>query len=92
MKNINQFQSVYSFLISPLFFFSGVFFPLKQMPPGLRQFAEFLPVSQGVALAQALFWGESPFWAFVVHGGMLVAFSLFFCTWSYYRIKGLLQH
>src|SRR4051794_543739 len=32
VRNINQFQTVYSFLISPLYFFSGIFFPLEQMP------------------------------------------------------------
>jgi len=91
VRNINQFQTVYAFFISPLFYFSGIFFPLKQMPPGLRQFAEFLPLSHGVALSQALFWDESPSRAFLIHGSALVIFSLFFCTWAYYRIRGKLQ-
>jgi len=91
VRNINQFQTVYAFFIAPLFYFSGIFFPLKQMPPGLRQVAEFLPLSHGVALSQAIFWHESPARAFLVHGGALALFSLFFCTWAYYRIRGKLQ-
>jgi lipooligosaccharide transport system permease protein len=91
VRNINQFQTVYAFFISPLFYFSGIFFPLKQMPPGLRQMAEFLPLSHGVALSQAIFWNERPLHAFLVHGGALVLFSMFFCAWAYYRIQRKLQ-
>ena len=91
VRNINQFQTVYAFFISPLFYFSGIFFPLTQMPPGLRQVAEFLPLSHGVALSQAIFWNERPFHAFLVHGGILLLFSFFFCAWSYRRIQKKLQ-
>lgn len=91
VKNINQFQTVYAFFISPLYFFSGIFFPLKQMPNGLRQVAEFLPLSHGVALSQAIFWGENPGRALLVHGGTLAIFSLVFCTWAYFRIRNKLQ-
>ncbi|MGZ3706549.1 MAG: ABC transporter permease, partial [Bdellovibrionota bacterium] len=91
VRNINQFQTVYAFFISPLFYFSGIFFPLSQMPPGLRRVAEFLPMSHGVALAQALFWDERPFHALLLHGTALLLFSLFFCTWSYRRIEKKLQ-
>ncbi len=91
VRNINQFQTVYAFFIAPLFYFSGIFFPLKQMPEGLRQFAEFLPLSHGVALSQALFWDEGIERAVLWNGGALVIFSLFFCVWAYFRIKGKLQ-
>jgi lipooligosaccharide transport system permease protein len=91
VKNINQFQTVYAFFISPLFYFSGIFFPLTQMPPVLRSIAEFLPLSHGVLLSQAIFWNERPLHAFLTHGGALVGFSVVFCTWSYFRIKGKLQ-
>src|SRR6478735_433591 len=32
VRNINQFQTVYSFLIAPIYFLSGVFFPLTDQP------------------------------------------------------------
>jgi lipooligosaccharide transport system permease protein len=91
VRNINQFQTVYAFFISPLFYFSGIFFPLEQMPPGLRQVAEFLPLSQGVALSQAIYWNEKPLEAFLWHGGALLGFSVIFCVWSFRRIRGKLQ-
>lgn len=91
VRNINQFQTVYAFFISPLFYFSGIFFPLQQMPPLLRRFAEILPLSHGVALSQAIFWNERPFHAFLTHGSALIAFSLLFCIWAYRRIQQKLQ-
>lgn len=91
VRNINQFQTVYAFFISPLFYFSGIFFPLKQMPPAMRMVAEVLPLSHGVTLAQSIFWGEHPLRALATHGTALALFSLFFCTWAYHRIKGKLQ-
>lgn len=91
VKNINQFQTVYAFFIAPLFYFSGIFFPLKQMPAALRWFAELLPLSHGVALSQAIFWNENVARAFLIHGGALVIFSLVFCTWAYHRVKAKLQ-
>jgi lipooligosaccharide transport system permease protein len=91
VRNMNQFQTVYAFFISPLFYFSGIFFPLDQMPPILREFSECLPLSHGVALSQALFWNESPFRAFALHGSILLGFGAFFCTWAFYRIEEKLQ-
>jgi lipooligosaccharide transport system permease protein len=91
VRNINQFQTVYAFFISPLFYFSGIFFPLTQMPPVLRTVAQFLPLSHGVALSQSIFWGEHPLHTLLWHGSALAGFSVFFCSWAYFRIKGKLQ-
>jgi lipooligosaccharide transport system permease protein len=56
VSNINQFQTVYSFIIAPLFYLSGIFFPITNMASALRIFADIFPVSHGVLLAQAVFW------------------------------------
>lgn len=55
VNNMNQFQTVYSFLIAPLYFLSGIFFPISQMATPVRIVAEFFPLIHGVRLAQALF-------------------------------------
>jgi lipooligosaccharide transport system permease protein len=91
VRNINQFQTVYSFMIAPMFYFSGIFFPLEQMPPVLRHVAEALPLSQGVMLSQALYWNENAAYALFVHGGILAVYGLVFCFWAYGRIRGKLQ-
>jgi lipooligosaccharide transport system permease protein len=87
VKNINQFQTVYSFLIAPLFYLSGIFFPIPQMNPIVRWVAEFFPLIHGVRLAQAVFWNQDVIRTFAIHGGILVVQSLVFCTLGYNRIR-----
>jgi lipooligosaccharide transport system permease protein len=59
IRNINQFQTVYSFVISPLFYLSGVFFPFEQLPAPLRWLANLFPLAHGVRMAHAIFWNEN---------------------------------
>ncbi|MEN0059935.1 MAG: ABC transporter permease, partial [Bdellovibrio sp.] len=47
VHNINQFQTVYSFLIAPLYFLSGIFFPISEMHPVVKWAAEFFPLIHG---------------------------------------------
>lgn len=56
IRNINQIQTVYSFLISPLFYLSGIFFPMDRMPFGLLFLADLFPLTHGVRMAQAAYW------------------------------------
>jgi lipooligosaccharide transport system permease protein len=92
VRNINQFQTVYAFFISPLFFFSGIFFPVEHMPKFLAILAKSLPLYHGVELSRSIFWGESVGRNFLIHGGILFAFGLFFAFWAYGRIKAKLQN
>ncbi len=92
VRNINQFQTIYAFFISPLFFFSGIFFPVSQMPPALQTIAKCLPLYHGVRLSQSIFWNEDPVNVFVIHGGILILFAIFFCTWAYWRIYKVLRN
>jgi lipooligosaccharide transport system permease protein len=48
VRNINQFQTVYSFLIAPIYFLSGVFFPL-QGQAALAVVVQFSPFYHGRA-------------------------------------------
>jgi lipooligosaccharide transport system permease protein len=56
IRNINQIQSVYSFLIAPIFYLSGIFFPLEKMPQALVVVADLFPLTHGVRMAQAAYW------------------------------------
>ncbi len=53
VNNINHFNFYFSGLISPMFFFSGVVFPLENLPPALRWIAETIPLTHVVRLARA---------------------------------------
>lgn len=87
VRNINQFQTVYSFIIAPLYFLSGIFFPIDQMNTLVRIVAEFFPLIHGVRLAQALFWNRGIAEAFAYHGSILVVQSIVLCFWAYFKIR-----
>jgi lipooligosaccharide transport system permease protein len=87
VRNINQFQTVYSFLIAPLYFLSGIFFPIEQMATPVRWAAEFFPLIHGVRLAQAIFWDREITAALWMSGGILTAQAILLCGWAYFRIK-----
>lgn len=91
VKNINQFQSVYAFVISPLYFFSGIFFPIDQMPPVAQGIARALPLHHAVSLSQAIFWNENVLHAFSVHAPILLTYSIVLLTLAYGRLKKKLQ-
>jgi len=87
VNNMNQFQSVYSFVIAPLYFLSGIFFPIPQMNPIVRVVAEFFPLIHGVRLAQALFWQKDILAAFSYSGTILIIQSVVLCTLAYKKIS-----
>lgn len=87
VKNINQFQTVYSFLIAPLYYLSGIFFPIPQMHPAVKWLAEAFPLIHGVRLAQSVFWNKDILYTFTVHGGILVLQSAVLCTLAYIFIR-----
>ncbi|MFN9068729.1 MAG: ABC transporter permease, partial [Bdellovibrionales bacterium] len=87
VKNINQFQSVYSFLIAPMFYLSGIFFPFEQIHEGIKWLAQILPLIHGVHLSQAIFWNENLLSTRLLSGGVLLVQSLVFGIWAYQVIR-----
>jgi lipooligosaccharide transport system permease protein len=53
VKNINHFNFYLSGVLTPLFFFSGIFFPLEQFPPFIQLFCRWLPLTQVAILCRA---------------------------------------
>ncbi len=87
VNNINQFQTVYSFLIAPLYFLSGIFYPLSQMNSVMKFFISFFPLVHGVRMSQAVFWNKDIITTFLFHGPILVLQSLVLCFLAYVLIK-----
>lgn len=87
VHNINQFQTVYSFIIAPLYFLSGIFFPLNEMLPFVRTLAEFFPLIHGVRVAQAIFWDKNITEVLIGSGSILIIQSFVFCGIAYSQIK-----
>jgi lipooligosaccharide transport system permease protein len=45
-------------IITPMLFFSGVFFPLDRFPAWMKTLSEFLPLTHAVKISRAVFSGE----------------------------------
>ena len=54
------FNYIFRFVVMPLMLFSGTFFPLSQLPAGLRALAYATPLWHGVALCRAFSLGTAP--------------------------------
>jgi lipooligosaccharide transport system permease protein len=52
-----SFSTIVRFVVTPLFLFSGTFFPLDRLPPLLQSFALLTPLYHGVALARGIVLG-----------------------------------
>jgi lipooligosaccharide transport system permease protein len=86
VRNINQFQTVYSFLIAPIYFLSGVFFPLGERPV-LNAIVQFSPFYHGVRLLQMSAWGRWDWAGVAWHVGVLVVFTIALGLWADRRIR-----
>ena len=82
VRNINQFQTVYSFLIAPIFYLSGVFFPMAS-GSFLGTLVQFSPFYHGVKLIQFTVWGQAPWQGILWHSGLLAAFTVILCGLSF---------
>jgi lipooligosaccharide transport system permease protein len=78
-RDVTAFNSIWRFGITPLFLFSGTFFPIEQLPDQIQWVAWLLPLWHGVDLARSLSFGtvsEDPLVQLahvLILGGMAVA-------------------
>lgn len=54
LPSIDMYSYFFSLLITPMFLFSGVFFPVSDLPAAIRDVAWFTPLHHGVELLRAL--------------------------------------
>ena len=70
-----SFVAIFRFVILPLFLFSGVFFPITELPTALQWFAHLTPLWHGVDLCRQLTLGDVALWSVLVHVLFLVAWT-----------------
>jgi lipooligosaccharide transport system permease protein len=88
LKGTENFNVVFRFIITPLFLFSGVFFPLTRLPKALRLAAWFTPLFHGVELTRGLTLGtiDSPVWlVHVLYLGGMMATGIVAAIWTFDR-------
>jgi lipooligosaccharide transport system permease protein len=71
--NDNGFSVLFRFVITPLFLFSGTFFPIERLPDLLRPVAYVTPLWHGVALTRSLTLGTLDPLQGALHVAVLVA-------------------
>jgi lipooligosaccharide transport system permease protein len=89
VRNINQFQTVYSFIIAPIYFLSGVFFPITDRPI-LWAIAQLSPFYHGVRLLQMTAWGRWTVTEVLMQTAILLAFTVVLGLWASRRITAKL--
>lgn len=63
-----QFPMVMRFIVTPLFLFSGTFFPLDNLPLGVRWIGWISPIWHGTELGRGVSYGyQEPLWLIAVH-------------------------
>jgi lipooligosaccharide transport system permease protein len=77
IKNINYFNFYFTGFLSPMFFFSGVVFPIGNLPVVLQYVAEIFPLTHSIRLVRSIapFGFESMFFYDL---GFIVLFTLIF--------------
>jgi lipooligosaccharide transport system permease protein len=88
IRSNENFNVVFRFIITPLFLFSGVFFPLSRLPESLQVVAWFTPLFHGVELVRGLTLGtvESPTWvAHVAFLAGMLAIGIAAAIWTFDR-------
>src|SRR5215207_780048 len=66
-ENDAGFAALFRFVVTPLFLFGGVFFPVEQLPPVLEQLAYVTPLWHGVALSRGLALGTATAGGVLLH-------------------------
>jgi len=73
-KTPNRFATIFRFGITPLFLFSGTFFPIDQLPLVVRPIAWVTPLWHGVELSRTFALGTVQPLAAIVHLAVLGAY------------------
>jgi lipooligosaccharide transport system permease protein len=69
--NFDFFNYYSELVITPMLFFSGVFFPLDKFPDWMKTLSQFMPLTHAVAISRAIFLG-------VYSRGMIFNFLVIF--------------
>lgn len=85
-KNYDSFIYSTSGLIVPMSLLSGTYFPLEQLPSGLRYVAYLFPLTHGVAAVRGVLHGIAPT-TLAIHVGVLMLATWVCMNISFSRIK-----
>jgi lipooligosaccharide transport system permease protein len=89
--NINHFNFYFTGFLSPMFFFSGVVFPIGDLPPVLRYAAEIFPLTHVVRITRSFSMLSFPF--VLLYDWLFIAIFTFATGWfAIARLRKRLIH
>jgi len=91
VTSIYHFNFYFTGFISPMFFFSGVVFPISNLPSYLQPIAEIAPLTHAVRLSRAICTNDYHF-ALVYDLLYIILFSLIIGSFAVRRLKRRLIH
>lgn len=74
LENESGLSAIFRFVITPLFLFSGTFYPIEKLPDWMEPIAYVTPLWHAVDLTRATALGTATTWPPLVHYAVLVAF------------------
>ena len=86
IKTIDLYSFYYTLFLTPLFLFSGIFFPLGALPPWARRAAWATPLFHCVELMRGPFSGRIT-GAWFLHLGWVLAVSAILLVWGIRRFR-----
>ncbi|GGL02300.1 transport permease protein [Sphaerisporangium melleum] len=87
----SYFALLFRFVMIPASLFSGVFFPVEQLPALVRPLAYLSPLWHGVELDRAATLGAAPPWPVAAHLACLLAFAAAGTLWAFRAFRKRLQ-
>jgi lipooligosaccharide transport system permease protein len=75
LEREDGFNALFRFGITPMFLFSGTFFPITRLPPAIRALAWATPTWHGVTLMRGLTLGTASLWPSLGHAVYLAAWA-----------------
>jgi Nod factor-specific ABC transporter NodJ protein len=87
----SYFALLFRFVLIPSTLFTGVFFPVEQLPVVVRPLAYLSPLWHGVELERAATLGTTPPWPVAAHLGYLLVFTGAGVAWAVHAFRKRLQ-
>ncbi len=84
--SMTAYNFMFAFIINPMFWFSGAFYPLERLPTGLQVLAWFLPITHIVELNRGLLTGEMH-WSHLGNLAAALAFAAGFFALALWRMR-----
>jgi lipooligosaccharide transport system permease protein len=76
LENDTGLTTLFRFGVTPMFLFSGTFFPVSRLPQGIREIAYATPLWHGVDLMRHLTLGTATVWPSLGHAAYLAAWGV----------------